>query len=453
MARPDFLSQLPSLEELLENPRVSAAIERVNSSAAATQVRGAVTRLGSEIARRTDELKGLGASELLDRLLRQIDQPAGLKANQVINATGQFFGAADRYPPLAASAIDAAHAASSGFRGTGGGHAAAAAAKLLHCEHAAVFASPTSALAVALEALAAGGTCLVARGEMAELAPGVRLDDVVRRCGVTLREVGATDAATITDYDNALDRLRKEGIDRLVVLRRLGASDSTVPTLEELSTVASKHGATLVADVGRTRPTELTPAYGSELVTAEGALSAGAAVVLLNAAGRLGGPLAGILAGQSTPIDAIANSPAARADGVEPFVDAALAATLALFEQPEQLRFTHPLYQLLDAPLDNLRLRAEGIATQLAAVETIKSAVASEEASSDRPAWMIHVEPTNGTASELLDALSNRDPSIEATVERSAVILNLATVFASQDRDLLQAFLPKCEAIGSSAGD
>lgn len=450
MARPDFLSQLPSLEELLENPRVAAAIERVNTSAAATQVRGAVSRLGSEIARRTDDLKGMGAGELFDRLLRQLDQPVAPHAHQAINATGQFFGAAGCYPPLSTVAIDAVHGASVGFRTVGDGHTAAMAVRLLGCEKAATFSSPLSALAVALEALAGGGACLVARGEMSELAPGVRLNDVARRSGVRLHEVGATDASTAADYEEALRHLRAEGVERCVVLRRTGAAGAGSPPLDALVAIADNHDALLIADVGGVPPAKSTPASSFDGPTAEEALSAGAAVVLINTAGRLGGPLGGIAAGQGSAIDVIAASAAARADMVEPFVEEALAATLGLFEHPEQLRFTHPLYQLLDAPLENLRVRAERIATLLSAAEGVASAVAVEHAASERPAWGVRVEPTPGaTAADLRARLAGQDPRVEVATDASEVILNLATVFPSQDRALVGAFLPG----GGEAGE
>ncbi|MEO0529522.1 MAG: L-selenocysteinyl-tRNA(Sec) synthase [Planctomycetota bacterium] len=443
MSRPDFLSQLPSLEELLENPRVAAAVDRVNRSAAATQVRTAVTRLGSEIARRADELKGLNASELLDRLLRQLDRPTTTRTPQLINATGQLVHRGEWLPPLPAASVEAATAAATGFRLSDEGHVAGVAARLLHAEKAAIASSPTAALAITLEALAGGGACVVARAEMTELAPGVRLDDVARRSGVRLVEVGATDTATADDYGNAASVLRSEGTERLVILRKSGAAAEGLPGIEELSAVAKTNHAVLVADVGSSPPNDATPSYSYEGLTGEQPLASGADIALLNAAGRLGGPLAGIVAGKRGLIEAINGSSAAAADHVEPFVLELLAATLDLFDQPEQLRFTHPLYQLLDAPLDNLRVRAERIASLITGADGVASAVAGEYATPDRLAWGVRVEPIPGaTAADLQARLASQDPRVDADADGAEVILNLATVFPSQDRALIGAFVP-----------
>lgn len=432
MAGPDFLSQLPSLDELLEHPKVAAAIDRLNQSTAAARVRSAVSGLGAEISKRAEELQALTPGELLERVVRRIDEPRRSVATQVINATGSVLGPEWAQPPLPSAAIEAAQTFGQGYVDGVSNAAAEAATRLIGgCDAAVVFSSPVAGLSAALETLAGGGVCLIARGEMSELAPGVRLDEVCRRAGVELREVGATNATTLADYQAALPQ---DGA-AAVVLRR--STQATEPALTEL---AGLTGATVLVDADGTRPRQDTPSYGAAFDSAEQMLREGAAAVVLDTAGLTGGPSAGLLVGKKTEVCRVADSSAARADGVAPMVDAALAATLELFAKPDSLRFHHPLYELLDAPIESLRSRAERLAPQIAAGERVASAVAVE-LSGDSPSWAVRIEPIAGaTPSDLISGLADHDPKIVAAAEDQAVLLDLRAVFAREDRALAAAF-------------
>ncbi|CAN0380965.1 unnamed protein product, partial [Ectocarpus sp. 4 AP-2014] len=139
-------------------------------------------------------------------------------------------------------------------------------------------------------------------------------------------------------------------------------------------------------------------------------------------------------------VNRVIDASAARADSVAPMVDAALAATLELFAAPDSLRFHHPLYELLDAPVESLRSRAERLAPQIAAGERVASAVAVEVAR-DTPSWAVRIEPVAGaTPSDLLSGLADHDPKIVAVAEDQAVLLDLRAVFAREDRALAAAF-------------
>ena len=61
---------------------------------------------------------------------------------------------------------------------------------------------------------------------------------------------------------------------------------------------------------------------------------------------------------------------------LDPLAAAALAATLELYDDPQQLRQTIPLFQLLSTSVENLRQRAERLAPQLAQAADVESAEA-----------------------------------------------------------------------------
>jgi L-seryl-tRNA(Ser) seleniumtransferase len=456
MSRPEFLSQLPSLEELLEHPRIAKTIDRVNRSTAVVQLRGAMHSLGAEIARRTEGLPSLAPSELLDRLIRQLEFPRPTSTASCVNATGEFFLAPTLRPPIASAAIQAARIAADGFRNGPFQSAAPIAAKLVGAERGKVLNSRPQAIATAIEALAAGRLCVVARGDMTELAPGVRIDAVVRRAGATLREVGAADAASADDFRAALQDLSSQGAGSVCVLVRqsvLGSSDKGL--LAQVVGVAHQAGATVVIDGGGARLRRDTPAYGDKTPCVEELVASGADVVVFDAAGLVGGPVAGVAVGKQSAIERLDASLAAKIDAIDPAVDAALGATLRLFEKPGDLRFTHPLHQLLDAPVDNLRTRAERLAARIAAVEGIATAAAYERPSGPRggATWAIRVEPTGGDADALRSRLAAGDPAVLGGMADSAVILDLSTVFPGQDSALVAAIGTERPGNPQASGD
>ncbi len=450
MAGPDFLSQLPSLEELLEQPRVKAAIERLNQSTAATRVRTALNGLGAEVSRRAEELQSMAPADLLDKLVRKISEPTPPVASEQINATGRLFVAPWVGPPLPAVAIEAAQAAAAGFRSTEPRRAAQAATQVLGCESAALFSSQVVGLGVTLETLAGGGAVVVARGEMSQIAMGVRLDGICRRAGATLHEVGATDAATLADYEGAINAAKAAGHQRIVVLKRLVESEDAsdeVP-LEELVALSQRSGVLCLVDARYARPRSDTPAYGSPIASVQNVFDAGAEAALVNAGGRIGGPLGALLVGKRSFVRTVETSEVAMTDSVDPITDAGLAATLALFEHPETLRFTHPLYQLLDTPLENLKSRAERLAPQIAAGEGVQS-VEPELVEATKWAgatWRLRVQPERDLRSLQQAMTADQSPSVAYNMDEESVCLDLRTVFPGQDRLLASVFGSQLDA-------
>lgn len=450
MPGPDFLSQLPALDELLENPRIKSTIDRVNRSNAAAQVRAALSGLGAEVSRRAEELQAIAPGELLDKLVRRLSDPVTPVASPLINATGDLFGGWSA-PPLAPAAREAVLAAAEGFRREGGASAAVA-TRLLPCESAHVFSSPVAALGVALESLAAGGEVVVSRGEMRELAGGVRLDDVARRAGVTLREVGATDTATLADYESALDEAKSRGAQSLLVLQRPDWAGGASPSAPGLATLAARFGATHLVDCGPARLRKDTPNYEDPTPSAEETLASGAELALVATSGRIGGPVAGLLVGKQAAVSRVAEGSASAADTLDPMIDAALAATLELFARPDALRFAHPLHQLLDAPLENLRTRAERLAPQIAEGTGVASAEVVEVTPRDSPVglpgWRIEIR-AEGDPSALVEAVHRHAPGLALGACEGGLFVDLRSVFAGQDRTIAAAFYPEIGAVPS----
>lgn len=463
MSPQDFLGKLPSFDELLDHPRVRDATDRWNRSAAAARVRTAMSSFSKEASRRAEAFAGASPSELLDRFVNSLGQPTAPEARGAINASGRLWGEDWAGPPLPGAAIEALHRAAGSPRLVEAPSLSAPVlCRLASAEACQACNSPAAAVGLAIEQLAAGqGGVIVARSDVRDLPPGVKLAEECERSGAPLVDVGDASGASVEEYLEAIERLKSDGARRPVVYRNLepGVSVERLST-SELATAIHKHGALLIEDLGGAPPCEGLPIGDTAHAfrSIESTIAAKADLVVAYGAGLIGGPGCGLLVGSAGLIEEIAASPGARQQQADPLVDTALAATLELFFEPNQLRFEHPLYELIDAPIENLRTRAERLAPQIATAAGIASADAVELSAQDSgiplglSSWGIAVTAEQG-ADALLQELSLGKHCLIAGTRQEAVLIDLRTVFARQDAALLAAFGLEDPASENSAED
>ena len=110
-------------------------------------------------------------------------------------------------------------------------------------------------------------------------------------------------------------------------------------------------------------------------------LREGADLVLACGDKLVGGPQCGIILGRRSHVETLARHPLARALQLDKLALSALAGTLRLYRKPGEAQRSIPIWQLLAAPLENLKLRAERLAPQMAEWE--RSAVRPAEPDAD----------------------------------------------------------------------
>ena len=100
------LPHLPSVNELLEHPRVKGIVERVNRTTIAKRAASFLEELRSSLAERVGRIEAPSVAHLAERLARRLlgDPAAG---GTVINATGVVVGDPEFTPPLAEQALHA----------------------------------------------------------------------------------------------------------------------------------------------------------------------------------------------------------------------------------------------------------------------------------------------------------------------------------------------------------
>lgn len=286
-----------------------------------------------------------------------------------------------------------------------------------------------------LNELALNQEVVVSRGELIEIGDGFRIPDILVRSGAILREVGTTNRTRIEDYASAIN-------ERTRMLMRVHPSNfhisgfTSKPKLEDLANLARNRGITLYEDLGSGCLVDLRP-YGITEPLVNESLTAGANVVSFSGDKLLGGPQAGIIAGDAELIARIRRNPMFRALRAGKLIYQLLEETLrhVLFEEWDQI----PALAMIRTSAQDLKQRAEHLASQVPSARVISGeSVAGGGSTPDQtlPAWLIELP---GSAMSLERKLRSNNPPIIARIENDRVVIDLRTVFTSELPVLLAA--------------
>jgi L-seryl-tRNA(Ser) seleniumtransferase len=320
----------------------------------------------AELAARRDELRA-GAADDVD-LVSRARERLRPSLRRVLNATGVVVHTNLGRAPLSAAARVAVTAAAEGYsnleldlatgeRGSRHAHVEAVLREVTGAE--AALAVNNCAAAVLLAAAALGGRerdIVVSRGQLIEIGGGFRIPEVVAQAGARLVEVGTTNRTRLGDYAAALSE--RTG----AILRAHPSNFRTLGFTEEVEIEAlCGLGVPVIDDVGSGVLADDLELLADE-PSVRRSVRAGAAVVCFSGDKLLGGPQAGLMVGSRETIAACRRHPLARAVRIDKLSLAALAATLALYRDPELARAELPVLAMLDAPAEALEARARRLA-------------------------------------------------------------------------------------------
>ncbi|RIK74586.1 MAG: hypothetical protein DCC67_16410 [Planctomycetota bacterium] len=441
------LPQVPSVAELLEHPRVKAAVARLNRSTVAQRAAGFVEELRASLARRTGIAELPSVPQLAERLARRLlgEPPSH---GPVINATGLVIGDAELAPPLADAAVHAMMQVASEY------HAGEAPLRQLQAmerqfchlagAEAAVFVNNVdAAIALVVAATSGNGEALVLETPEAG-ALGFDWHWLAARGGAVVRRISTADGKP--------PGTSKDNLNAGAILQAAAAHQSAEADMDRLSQMADARGACLV-DVaplaGLVDPAE----FGYRAVESiQSRLRRGADVVVASGCGLLGGPACGVIVGARQYAKRAASHPLASLVALSSTTAAGLQTTLAAYESSglDVVAAGVPVWQLLSAPQANLQQRAERLAALIGACRGVAAAKAMEVHSpwlrsgmltASGPSWVVAVHPGDsaGAAATLARLRRGGYPIIARQVD-DAVHLDLRSVFPRWDQSIVAAF-------------
>ncbi len=425
------LRELPSVEEI-----ASRLEGRYPRRLVVSEARRVLTQLRASI--RGGQPAGDSPEDLVAAELDRLSRPS---LRHVINATGVVLhtnlGRAPltRFIPIAGYS-NLEYNLAEGRRGRRDVHAGGLLERLLE-RTAIVVNNNAAAVYLALNELAAGYEVLVSRGELIEIGDGFRIPEIMARSGAILREVGTTNRTRLEDYRSAIN-------ERTRLLLRVHPSNFQIrgftekPELKELAALARERGIPLYEDLGSGCMIDLRRFGITEPLVSE-SLAAGVNLVSFSGDKLLGGPQAGILAGDAQLVARLRRNPMFRALRVDKLICQALEQTLRayLFDRADEIPAIRMLAQTPDeirARAERVRTRAPNLRAELAPGESVAGGGSTPEQA--LPTWLIAVE---GDAVELERRLRAGNPPVVARITDERLVLDLRTVLPEEEDALVAA--------------
>src|SRR6266481_3795689 len=455
----ELLRQIPSVDELLGQPRLAELSKRVDRNLVVEVARAVLADLRGRIAGDANwTALGLNAASVEELISAEVERILSRSLQQVINATGVILHTNLGRAPLPEAVVDEFRRTATqysnleydleaGARGKRDVHTADLLTRLTGAEAGIVVNNCAAAVLVALAALARGGEVIVSRGELIEIGDGFRIPEIMEQSGAILREVGTTNRTRLADYENAINEKTR-------VLLRVHPSNFKVtgftdkPSLEELVVLSQRSGLPLVEDLGSGCLVDLSE-FGVSEPTVRQSIDAGVSIVMFSGDKLLGGPQAGVIAGKKELIARVRRFPLFRALRVDKLTITAMEATLgaylrAAWDEIPAMRMIQP------TPLE-LKHRAENFIRELRPelpLDEVEIEIADGSSlagggstpSQTLPTKIIRIASVRYSATKLEQRL-RRAPagvSVIARVEDDRLVLDLRTVFPEQEPLLIK---------------
>ena len=455
----DLLRQIPSVDELLTQPRLASLAKRIDRNLLLEVARATLADLRAKIAGgQQTMLAALDSAFLQDHIVSIVEQILSRSLQPVINATGVILHTNLGRAPLTEAAVEQFRRTATqysnleydleaGARGKRDVHTANLLERLTGAESAIVVNNCAAAVLLVLAALSKGGEVIVSRGELIEIGDGFRIPEIMAESGAILREVGTTNRTRITDYEQAINENTR-------LLLRVHPSNFQItgfhekPSLQDLAEVSRRTGLPLIEDLGSGCLVDLSAAGITEPLVRQ-SIEAGVSIVMFSGDKLLGGPQAGIIAGKKEIVARIRRHPLFRALRVDKLTIAALEQTLGAFLCTDLDEI--PVLRMIRMTTQDLKRRAENFLRELTPelplgeveleiVDGASLAGGGSTPTQSLPTKIIRIASARYSAAQIEQRL-RRAPeglSVIARVEHDRLVLDLRTVFPEQEPQLIK---------------
>ncbi len=448
------LRELPGVETVLQSEAAAHWEGSASRELLADLVRAAITSKRESILAGEPQ-RGSVAESIASEVSRTVQRLSGPSLRRVINASGVILHTNLGRAPLSAAAVDAIRDTAAGYvnleydidagqRGRRDTHCDELLRELLGAD-AIIVNNNAAAILLVLNELARDAEVIVSRGELVEIGDGFRIAEILAASTARLVEVGATNRTHLRDYRQAIRPSTR-------VILRIHPSNFRMegftgrPDFSELVALAEEHSLPVVEDLGSGCLTDLTSVGIEDEPPVTKSLGAGASLVTFSGDKLLGGPQAGIIAGSPELVARCRRNPMFRALRVDKLTHAALQATLRhyLGDAKEHV----PALRMLHAPSTAVEGRANRMQAELEALGGLQVSVICGESvlgggstpMQRVPTALIAIEPPAGTSAAALERrLRSHATPVIARIERNRVLLDLRTVFETEEQRLVAA--------------
>jgi L-seryl-tRNA(Ser) seleniumtransferase len=386
-----------------------------------------------------------GATEPVEELAdAALDDTRRRLLRPVVNATGVLLHTNLGRAPLAvevpATATNLELDLATGERGSRTDRAGALVARACGAEAALIVNNGAAAVLLVLAALAAGRGVAVSRGELVEIGGGFRVPEVMEQSGARLVEVGTTNRTRRADIERAVADPRAD----VALVMKVHQSNYRIVGFTDAVEVGDLTGlgVPVVADIGSGLldaacpwlPTGPPPWLDGE-PAARQTLDAGADLVVFSGDKLLGGPQAGIIAGDAALVRRCASHPLARALRPGGLVLAALQEVALAYLRRDGDAI--PFWRMATVPVEVLQRRAGEVARQVVSGGAPGGSVEVVDCESVPGGGTLPgvTVPSAGLSvpRDVRSVLRDADPPVVARVQEGRTVLDLRTVDPAAD--------------------
>jgi len=450
-----LLRQIPAVDELLNQAPLREVASRVGRRVVGDATRQVLDGLRQRII--SGASAGFSLEDLESEIVAEAKAAVTFSLQRVINATGVILHTNLGRAPLAREALAHLGEAAAGYsnleydlegghRGKRDAHTDRLFHALLGAERALVVNNNAAAVFLALNTLGEGWEVIVSRGELIEIGGSFRIPDICAKSGALLHEVGTTNRTRLADYAAGIN-------DRTRLLLRVHPSNFRIvgfterPGLEEMVDLAHRRGLLLMEDLGSGCLVDLAPWGVQDEPPARRSLEAGVDIATFSGDKLLGGPQAGILVGKSEPLERIRKNPLFRALRVDKLTIAALEATASLYLQGRLEAI--PALRMIQLTPKEIAPRARRLAEKISAQPGFVAVVRAGESvvgGGSTPGQtlateLVAVSHVRHSANGLEEMLRRQRPAVLGRVEEDQLMLDLRTVFESDEAEIIRAFM------------
>ncbi len=221
-----------------------------------------------------------------------------------------------------------------------------------------------AAILLSLNALAHNKEVLISRGELVEIGGSFRMPEIMEASGAIMKEIGTTNKTKLSDYEKAITK--KTGAILVVHTsnyRVMGFSESV--ELPALVALGKKRKIPVIFDLGGGVLFDFRDFGLPYEPVVNDALKAGVDIVTFSGDKVLGGPQAGIIAGNKKCLDKIKKNPIARAVRCDKLILAGIEGTLKSYLQGVTgFKQLPAIKMMLESP-EKIKARAQKIIDNL----------------------------------------------------------------------------------------
>jgi L-seryl-tRNA(Ser) seleniumtransferase len=358
------MRKLPKVDEVMH--RLEPETEKAPAVLVKAVVQETIEQARKQIAK--DQEYEISPKALYGEIAAKIQKRNRPHLQRVINATGVVLHTNLGRARLSKAATQELLDISSGYsnleydlelgeRGSRYQHVEELVKTLTGAEAVLVVNNNAAAVYLVLDSIVKGKEVIVSRGELVEIGGSFRIPDIMKATGCSVIEVGTTNKTHKSDYENNISgetgALLKVHTSNY---RIIGFTEEV--TLEQLESIGKEHNLPVIYDLGSGLLYNLAARGVGDEPTVRECLYQKADIVCFSGDKLLGGPQAGIIAGNKKYIDKMKQNHLLRALRIDKLTLAALEATLRQYLEPERVSEEIPTLKMILQTSEELRAKA-----------------------------------------------------------------------------------------------